>query len=274
MHARSAVVDLYGDHLRRRGWWAPVSAVVALTATVGVQPPATRTAISRLVAQGWLAADPRDTARGYAATAAARVRWDLAHARIYAPGPAAWDGRWHVVHVDAGGERRRRDQVGTTMSYLGYGRLGGGTWVSPRPSPELAVSLDRLGARWLAVHGALDAPSEAPGLAAQVWDLASLGPAYARFENAAARAATEGAADPRTAYATRTRLVHEWRRFLFLDPDLPADVLPPDWAGHRARQVFLSTAAALAPAADRFVELTLLRSGAGRDPATAPSRLD
>lgn len=276
MHARSAVVDLYGDHLRRRGWWAPVSAVVALSATVGVRPPAARTAISRLVAQGWLTADPRAAGRGYAASAAAQDRWDLAHARVYAAGPGPWDGRWHVVHVDAGGERRRRDQVGTTLSYLGYGRLGGGTWVSPRPSPELAVSLDRLGARWTAVHGALDAPSEAPALAAQVWDLSSLGSAYARFEDLAVRAADEGAADARSAYAARTRLVHEWRRFLFLDPDLPAAVLPSDWAGHRARQVFLATAATLAPAADRFVELTLAASAPapGRSSSAASARLD
>ena len=249
-----------------------MSAVVTLAATVGVRPPATRTAISRLVAQGWLTADSRARTRGYAATPAARERWDLAHARIYATGPAAWDGRWHVVHVDAGGERRRRDQVSTTMSYLGYGRLGGGTWMSPRPSPELAVSLDRLDARWLAVHGALDERSDARTLAAQIWDLDSLGSAYGRFVTLAEGVATEGQDGPRTAYAARTRLVHEWRRFLFLDPDLPAAVLPPDWAGHHARRAFLSTAAALAPAADQFVEHTLQRSAAA--PTGASGRGD
>src|SRR5262249_37219715 len=34
------------------------------------------------------------------------------------------------------------------------------------------------------------------------------------------------------------RLVHEWRRFPFLDPQLPAELLPPDWIGRRAGVLF------------------------------------
>lgn len=292
MHARSAVVDLYGDHLPAHGWWAPVASIVRLTGTVGVQAPATRTAISRLVAQGWLAPAQRGGVRGYAATPDARERWRHAHTRIYSPGPAPWDGSWHVVHVDSGGERRRRDQVATTLSYLGYGRLGGGTWVSPRPSPELAGSLGRLQVRWVAVHGPLDladpgagatwtdpdagasgadpgagasgadpgagAPgAEVRALAASVWDLQSLGSAYTTFTDLALHSARTDAGDPRSAYVARTTLVHEWRRFLFRDPDLPAAVLPQGWPGHRAREVFLQTAELLAPAAAELVAAVL-----------------
>jgi len=32
--------------------------------------------------------------------------------------------------------------------------------------------------------------------------------------------------------------VHEWRRFPFLDPQLPAELLPPQWIGARAAAVF------------------------------------
>lgn len=263
VHARSAVVDLYGDHLRSHGWWAPVSAIVRLTGAVGVQAPATRTAISRLVAQGWLRPERRGGGRGYAATPDAQERWRRAHDRIYAAGPAPWDGTWHVVHVDSGGERRRRDQVRTTLSYLGYGQLGGGTWISPWPSPELASSLGRLQVRWLAVHGPLElatagqhaaaADAGAPELVASVWDLKSLGRAYETFTELALRSVVEEQRGISSAYATRTRLVHEWRRFLFVDPDLPAAVLPTDWPGHQARQAFLRIAGELAPAAAGFV---------------------
>lgn len=264
MHARSAVVDLYGDHLSSRGWWAPVSTVIMLSRTVQVQPAATRTAISRLVAQGWLEPAHRDGSRGYAATPAARERWTHAHTRIYADGPAAWDGRWHLVHVGSGGERRRRDQVATTLAYLGYGRLGGSVWVSPRQSPELAVSLEGLEAPWVAVHGPLDGGQNPAEIAAAVWDLDQLRDDYEQFSARVESEQPSPTPSPAQAYADRTRLVHEWRRFLFRDPDLPAAVLPPDWPGHEARRRFLATAGLLAPAAGRFVEEAL---GAAGSPA-------
>lgn len=254
VHARSAVVDLFGDHLRRRGWWAPVSALLALTATVDVAGPATRTAISRLVAQGWLEARSESGVRGYAASARARQRWERAHDRVYATAPPAWDGQWHMVHVDSGGDRRRREQVTRTLTYLGYGRLGSGGWVSPRPSSELEPSLAPLGVGWVAVHGALTPAQHAAGLADRVWDLGGLAQEHRRFAAGLAPPSGVTGLGPERAYRERTILVHEWRRFLFRDPDLPPEVLPHDWPGHQARRHFLALAAALAPAADRHVD--------------------
>ena len=54
MQARSALFDLYGDHLRRRGGQAPVAALIRLLAPLGIAAPAVRTAVSRMVRQGWL----------------------------------------------------------------------------------------------------------------------------------------------------------------------------------------------------------------------------
>ena len=53
MDARSALFDLYGDHLRLRTddfrAQVPVAALVKLLAPLGVQAPAVRTAVSRMV---------------------------------------------------------------------------------------------------------------------------------------------------------------------------------------------------------------------------------
>lgn len=267
MHARSAVVDLYGDHLRPYGWWAPVSAVVALAEGCGVHPPATRTAISRLVREGWLRAEARDGRRGYAATPLAQERLLGAHERIYATGPRGWDGTWHVVVVDHHGDRRRRDQVAASLGYLGYGRLGPATWISPWPSPELAATLDGHGAGWTGVTGQLrtgqdpaaaGAPGGAPArVASSVWDLGSLAGAYDRFVSSLPGAEGLADLDPPQAYRVRTDLVHRWRKFLFVDPGLPHEVLPGDWVGHRARARFLHLAEVLRPAAQSHVSRTL-----------------
>ena len=81
--------------------------------------------------------------------------------------------------------------------------------------------------------------------------------AWPRFADRLVNDETPGAfeaADPdEKAFAARFRLVHEWRKFLFDDPGLPTQLLPDDWPGVRAAEVFTSEAARLKPAADRFV---------------------
>ena len=48
--------------------------------------------------------------------------------------------------------------------------------------------------------------------------------------------------------------MHEWRKFLFDDPGLPAALLPARLArAQAAADLFTSEAARLKPAADRFV---------------------
>ena len=53
----------------------------------------------------------------------------------------------------------------------------------------------------------------------------------------AAFAPLDPVTDPETLIA-QTMLVHEWRRFPFLDPGLPPDLLPPGWPGADAAALF------------------------------------
>ena len=59
------------------------------------------------------------------------------------------------------------------------------------------------------------------------------------------------------AYATRSLLVHEWRKFLFSDPGLPAELLPADWPGERAAAYFTAEAERLRPPAAAYVDACL-----------------
>ena len=88
MQARSALFDLYGDHLRLRGGVAPVAALVRMLAPLDIAPPAVRTAVSRMVRQGWLAPVATAAGRGYVVTERATRRLDEAAARIYRHLPA------------------------------------------------------------------------------------------------------------------------------------------------------------------------------------------
>jgi phenylacetic acid degradation operon negative regulatory protein len=58
-------------------------------------------------------------------------------------------------------------------------------------------------------------------------------------------------------FAARSRLVHEWRMFLFRDPVLPRSLLPAAWPGDKAAAYFDSESSRLLPAARRFVDACL-----------------
>ena len=178
MQARSALFDLYGDHLRARGGRAPVAALVKLLAPVRIAPPAVRTAVSRMVRQGWLHPMRLLTGPGYLLTPKAARRLDEASARIYRTGRAAWDGRFDLVLLRTpipGGTPR-------DLAFLGYGTLGERAWVAPRAAKEVDAVLADAGVafeRFSASHAA-----GSPGAAAVVrraWDLAAIGKAYEDF---------------------------------------------------------------------------------------------
>lgn len=260
VRARSAVFDLYGDHLASRTGWAPVAAVVTLSGTCDIAAPATRTALHRMVTQGWLENQTRGGLRGYAATPVATNRLDRARTRIYAPGPPDWNGYWHILIPQLAGPRSVRDRAVSALAYLGYGRLSREVFISPWRDPEVGGVLQSMDVAYTDVYGPAGSPPRA--MAANVWDLDHLAARYRAFARTLPARDQLTGLSPDRAYPLRTDLVHRWRTFLFLDPGLPREALPPHWPGHQARTDFLAAAEALAPAASRFIDLTLARTGA------------
>ena len=55
-------------------------------------------------------------------------------------------------------------------------------------------------------------------------------------------------------FVERTKLVHEYRKFLFLDPGLPKELLPEMWSGTHASLLFEKYYILLAEPASRFFE--------------------
>ena len=262
MHARSALFDLFGDHLRSRGSRAPVASLVRILAPLGVTAPAVRTAISRMVRQGWLTPTEVHGGRGYALTDRARHRLDDAAARIYRTRDSGWKGGWDLVVLTSLPPREGRERLRSGLSFLGYAQLADGTWISPYASPEVDALLTAEGAtatRFEAFDG------DPTALAQKAWDLEALGASYAAWhEQARTLVADPGQLpgadtmdDDERAFVVRSHLVHEWRKFLFTDPGLPVELLPPDWPGHAAARFFAEEAARLLPAASRFVDRCL-----------------
>ncbi len=175
MQARSALFDLYGDYLRARGSRAPVAALVRLLAPLGIAAPAVRTAVSRMVRQGWLHPLRLASGPGYLLTPKAARRLDDAASRVYRTGRGGWDGRFDMVLLHDPPLARRES---ARLSYLGYGPLSDQVWVAARASDELEAMLAEAGAgyeRFSASH------TSGSDLVGRAWDLGRIGRSYEDF---------------------------------------------------------------------------------------------
>jgi phenylacetic acid degradation operon negative regulatory protein len=207
-----------------------------------------------MVAQGWLEADREGVSPAYAVTERAEQRLGESGARIYRTRDETWDGWWHLIVLQRSTNRSQRDRIRAGLRFLGYGSIDDTVWIAARPSPELdeLLAAEGLGAEQFRA----DNDADGAALVSRVWDLDELAAAYDSWLETAKRltAGVTSRSSSERAFAVRSELVHEWRKFLFTDPRLPEQLLPRDWPGRRAARYFDEHAQRLLPATSRFVD--------------------
>jgi phenylacetic acid degradation operon negative regulatory protein len=197
--------------------------------------------------------------------------------RFYAMAAPQWDGRWLMLLAGLDGiDARGRAELKRELVWLGFGALAPGVYAHPRPErAALDLALARLG---LAARvQIMDAKAEtAHDLLRSGWNLDALAAAYRRFLDIfrPIRQAIEAidaaeTIEPETAFALRIFAMHEFRRLVLRDPDLPAELLPADWAGAAARLLCRNLYRAVEEAAEAHL-MALLETADGPLPEAAP----
>jgi phenylacetic acid degradation operon negative regulatory protein len=262
---RALILTVYGAYVRRLGGWLAVADLVSLVGELGSQEAAVRAATSRLKQAGLVRAETHGGRAGYALTEAATDLLRQGDERIFASGPAAdlADG-WAVALFSVPErERHHRHQLRRRLTGLGFGQVAPGAWIAPRRAlPDLVRTLERDGlARYVTLfegdHAGFD---DTRRLIDGAWDLDGIGRAYrdfiGRHERVAARWRT-GPGPERRAYVDYTLALHAWRRLPYLDPGLPAELLPASWPGPRARNLFAELTERLDGTAQAHVRATI-----------------
>ena len=84
------------------------------------------------------------------------------------------------------------------------------------------------------------------------------------------RADSEHALDEESAFLLRILLIHDYRRLLLRDPELPDVLLPGDWPGHQARQLCREIYHRLLPASERHLDRHFQLAN-GQTPEASPT---
>ena len=197
----SLVITVFGDSVQHRGGQIATVRLGRLLGRLGIETGAVRTALSRLSRDGWVISERQGRTSAYRLTPLGMERFTPATQRIYAA--------------------PRRDPVSVWTFAAGPQAQGiaiAGGRIGPAGSvPDSGFSINGTLSAEARAAVAAALPDEhlaaLRGLATDLFALEEL-----------------GRTDALTAAAARTLLIHRWRRLVLRWPEVPADVMPADFA--------------------------------------------
>ncbi|WP_409467167.1 PaaX family transcriptional regulator C-terminal domain-containing protein [Amycolatopsis sp. GA6-003] len=249
-------MTVLGEYVLPRDRPVWTSLLVESLGMLDIEEKSARQALARSAAEGWLVSE----------RIGRRVRWSLTPPgrrlltegaeRIYAFGRDArpWENRWLMLIVSVPEAKRDlRHRLRTRLTWAGFGSPVAGVWVSPDPSrePEAQKIVAELGleAQAMSFTAEYGAIGDQESMVARSWDLSELTDRYEDFIDRFTGVSPSGA---QAVLRAQTELVHEWRRFPFLDPQLPAELLPASWSGAKAAELFHRKHVEWRPAAQAY----------------------
>ena len=248
-------MTIYGLYARESGGWLSVASLIRLMGGLGADQAAVRSSISRLKQRGILEPVRLGGAAGYALSPRGREILAEGDRRIFErPRARLADGWLLAVFSVPERERGRRHALRSRLSWLGFGTVSAGVWIAPaRLADETTEVLARYG-----LSGYVDlfsagylAFGDVREQVGRWWDLDRLerlyqeflddcGPVLERWSGQARARAPGSGGRPggEAAFADYVLALTAWRRLPYLDPGLPAELLPADWHGERAARTF------------------------------------
>lgn len=236
----------------------PSALIVDLLADLGVTSDAARTALSRLVKQGFIERSRAGRSTSYQLSDSGRSDVEETQEFILSFGrERVWDGNWTVVaySVAENNDRQMRHQLRARLRGFGFAPVYDGLWVAPRAEVELArIATQDIGVADVTFfRGAVELSDAAIQRLIQSWEIDELENDYANFITNFAplrQRLAQGLVSPAEAIVARVDLMSAWRLFPRRDPELPNEILGRVGSRAQARQIFLDCLDGLRSAAE------------------------
>jgi phenylacetic acid degradation operon negative regulatory protein len=250
IQAGSLITTVFGDAILPRGGRVSLGSMIQLLQPLGVNERLVRTAVYRLVKDEWLQSEALGRRTDYMLTPSGRSRFDEASRQIYAADIPGWDRRWRLILVVGDLDLRVRERLRKSLFWHGFGETASSSFVHPTADLEKVMeSLMSEGQEavlaqlmpLVAVNSRVSLCATDIDMVKKAWNLDGLALSYEGFLQkyepirAALVAFGQDDVSPEDAFLVRTLLIHDVRRLLLRDPQLPESLLPSTWPGSRAR---------------------------------------
>lgn len=264
-NTQSMIFTIYGDYIRNYGSKIWIGSLIRLLKEFGHNEQGVRVAVSRMVKQGWIQSEKQGNKSYYFLTDRGVQRMDEAANRIYKMKPNEWDGKWRILMYTIPEDKRQlRDDLRKELLWSGFGSFSSGCWISPN---DLEKQINRLIEKY-DINEYVDffiseykGPKENQSLIEKSWHIEEIENKYEEFIEKYSKQfivhqsiISRGEMSDADCFVERTNLVHEYRKFLFIDPGLPKELLPSKWNGNHAALLFSQYYQVLAEPASRFFE--------------------
>lgn len=279
IRANSLIITVYGDAIAPHGGSVWLGSFINLMRPLGLNDRVVRTSVFRLVRDRWLSAQPIGRRSYYSLTPTGRRRFEHAYRRIYFQPKYQWEGDWQVVLATSSLTPGQRDAMRRELLWEGFGVIAPGVLAHPSANTESLYDI----LQGTGVHDqvvvlrakslGLLASKPLQDLVRECWNLETVATDYKRYLDRfrplwRALKATRSL-DPEQCFVVRMLLMHEFRRVLLRDPQLPDQLLPEDWPGGQARQLCRDIYVLTQKQAEQYL-MSVLETATGRLPEAAP----
>lgn len=259
------IFTLYGDYIRHYGSVIWIGSLIRLLKEFGHNEQSVRAAISRMSKQEWLQSEKKGNKSYYSLTDQGQSRMEEAAKRIYKLEPSTWDGEWRIlVYTIPEKKRHIRDELRQELVWSGFGLLSNSCWITPNPLDTQVNNLIEkydISSYVSFFRGTKEDKGDPKKLVEKCWNIDEINDRYSSFIEKYSQKyiidknkIEQGKMSDGSCFVERTLLVHQYRKFLFIDPGLPSELLPEQWLGDSAAALFADYYRTLAKPATRFFE--------------------
>lgn len=257
---KSFIVTVFGDVISQHGNVVWLGSLIDALEPLGFSERLIRTSVFRLVKDEWLKVEKQGRKSFYLFTDTAHKHYTKAARRIYAPTTQHADGNWLIVFPSFVNEDVL-PSFKRQLRWLGFSPLASGAFAHPsidKSSLEETINEMKLSQSVVVFESRTidEASNQAlKSLVREKWDLEILSRDYnelrAAYEPLFSSLAQNEITDQQS-FLLRNLLIHEYRRVLLKDHELPQDMLPENWQGYSATNLVKKLYARLARASARY----------------------
>jgi len=272
----SLVMTIFGDSIYHRGGVISLASLIQLMDVFGLNERSVRTAVFRLVQNGWLKSEKIGRTSYYRITESSRQRFIMADQKIYGFSHKDWDKNWDLVLLSSV-ELENKLVLKKELEWLGFANIATNVMAYPGCDQQKLQNLllNHQMTDQVVVFRAetLELWQESyPTIKRMVtvnWPIQELHQRYEKFISDFREffyfVEQEEEIDAVQAFQIRILLIHQFRRILLKDPNLPFELLPTDWLSLIARNLSTNLYQAVFLAGDEFF-LNVARTAEGSMP--------